>query len=94
MKLLIAAALIVTSAPVVAVAASADGDKAEQTKERRICRRTNVQMSQSRLGRGRVCLTAAQWRARGDMSVDDAMDRMDPMLRTQGRPVPSNLGAN
>lgn len=86
MKALIAAALVVTSAPVIATVASGE-EQAEQPKERLICRRVNMARTQTRLGRGRVCLTAAQWRARGDMSVDDAMSGMDPMLRTNGRVV-------
>lgn len=87
MKTLIVAALVVTSTPVVAAAAAGGEDKAEQAKERRICRRVNTSASQTRIGRGRLCLTAAQWRARtGEISVDDEMSSLDPISRTQGRP--------
>jgi hypothetical protein len=40
-----------------------------------------VPMSGSRISRRRVCMTAAQWRARGDGAVDDAVAELDVMER-------------
>jgi membrane protein implicated in regulation of membrane protease activity len=88
MKVLLAVAAVATSMPLLA-AESGDqkASQPNQTQERLVCRRVGVVASQSRLGRQRVCMTAAQWRARSDMSADDVMDGMEPMLRTQGRPT-------
>lgn len=94
MKLAFAVALIVSSTPLLAAPGDTpDGTqgeaRTEQAKERPrlICRRVQAVRSQTRLGRQRVCRTAAQWRARSDISVDDAMDALGPATRTQGRPV-------
>lgn len=89
MKALIAVAVVITSMPVLAAASDEPGAEAKQ--ERKICRRVGVAASQTRLGRQRVCMTAAQWRARSDMSVDDAMDSLGP--RTRGdRPLAQTPG--
>ena len=62
MKALIASALIVTSVPVLAAAAS-DDEGAKSQRERRVCTRIERQ-SGSRLSYTRVCLTASEWRDR------------------------------
>jgi hypothetical protein len=89
MKAFLAAAIVVTSAPL--IAAQSGGPAVQSKEEPRICRRI-VSGSQTRLHRQRVCLTATQWNARSEMSADEAMGNLDPRTRTQGRPVTKGIG--
>jgi hypothetical protein len=61
MKMLIAVALVATSFPVLATAASArEGDSA--SRERRVCTQVSSARAGSRMSARRVCRTAAEWR--------------------------------
>ena len=96
MKALVAVALVLTSVPVVAVFAAENADNQEQAsdtpkQERQICRRMDV-ASQTRVSRRRVCMTAAQWRARSDGSTDDTANELSVLGReTIGTPGRSSL---
>jgi hypothetical protein len=81
MKMLIAAALIVTSAPVIAAVASGENGAAQPNQERRICRRLRGSSSSTRIER-RVCMTRAQWNAQQDGSVDDEMSELETRTQT------------
>ena len=88
MKAILAVAVLVTSAPAVAVAA-ADEDSARPQRERRVC--TQVQRyGGSRVAYQRVCLTEAEWRERlgpdwrqrlAGRSPDDDLDGVDARTR-------------
>jgi len=93
MKALVAVALVLTSAPVVAAFAADSQEPAADTpkQERQICRRVET-ASETRVARRRVCMTAAQWRARSDGSTDDAANELSVMSReTIGTPGRSSL---
>jgi hypothetical protein len=79
MRALIAVAVVVTATPVVG-ALGQDGVIVNAPKQ--ICRRMEVPASGSRISRRRVCMTAAQWRARSaDDSTDDVEDEFDVTSR-------------
>jgi hypothetical protein len=90
MKALVAVALVLTSAPVVAAFAADNQEQASDTpkQERQICRRVETS-SETRVARRRLCMTAAQWRARSDSSTDDAAAEFSVIgretLETPGR---------
>ena len=93
MKAFIVAALVLTSVPVVAVVAAENQEQASDTtkQERQICRRVDI-ASQTRVSRRRVCMTAAQWRARSDGSTDDTAEELSVIGReTIGTPGRSSL---
>jgi hypothetical protein len=94
MKVLLAVAAVATSMPLLAAEGpdQTASQASQPSRERLVCRRVGVVSSQSRLGRQRVCMTAAQWRARSDMSADDVEGGLSPLLRTQGRPVTEGIG--
>lgn len=60
MKRLIAVALVATSFPVLAAAATSDDGSA--ASERRVCAQVSTARSGSRMGPRRVCRTPTQWR--------------------------------
>ena len=64
MKAFLAAALVVAVLPAVAAAGQESGVTVNAPKQ--ICRRMEVPASGSRISRRRVCMSAAQWRARSD----------------------------
>ena len=96
MKALIAVALVVAATPLVALAAQ-DGTPSASNPPiivdgqplpnppRQICRRLPA-MSGSHVSRVRICRTAAEWRALGDIAVDDAMDRLEVLGVAQKAP--------
>jgi hypothetical protein len=88
MKTLIAAALVVTVVPMVAAVGQEAGVTVNAPKQ--VCRRMEVPASGSRIARRRVCMTAAQWRARSDVSTDDAEDVLDVL----GRADPAHTAPN
>ena len=93
MKTLLAIGLIVTALPVAASAAPADGAASgEPRRDRRICRRVET-ASESRVPGRRLCLTAAQWRARSDADTDEAVAIIDSRSRnTENEGYTGGLG--
>ena len=81
MKALIVATMLLTGAPAFAAADSNQPTAAEPRQERRICRRVDGRTSATRVTSRRLCLTAAQWRARSDAPVDDAIEILDMRSR-------------
>ena len=79
MKALIAIAVTMFSVPVLA-AGSNEEETAQPKQERQVCRRIDV-ASETRVSRRRVCMTAAQWRARSDISTDEAEEAMGVKTR-------------
>jgi hypothetical protein len=71
MKAFLAAAFVVTGLPTVAALGQ---EGVTVTAPKQVCRRMEVPASGSRISRRRVCMTAAQWRARSEASRDDAED--------------------
>jgi hypothetical protein len=84
MKLLIAIAAVVSSAPLVAAVAS--GDQAAPKQERQICRRVDSP-SGTHMSRTRVCHTAREWNAMRDVEIDDVADSLS--TRTASQPQPT-----
>jgi hypothetical protein len=92
MKALIAAAIVVTGVPLVAAVGQEAGVTVNAPKQ--ICRRMEVPASGSRISRRRVCMTAAQWRARTAAPTDDAEDELDVLSRSDsGYSNPNNFKA-
>jgi hypothetical protein len=79
MKTIIAAALVVTGVPMVAAIGQESGVVVNAPKQ--ICRRMEVPASGSRISRRRVCMTAAQWRARSQDSGGEIEDELDVISR-------------
>ena len=79
MRALIAAAIVVTGVPVVAAVGQEPGVTISAPKQ--ICRRMEVPASGSRISRRRVCMTAAQWRARSEDSAGEIEDELDVVSR-------------
>ena len=79
MRALIAAALVVTAVPVAAAASQENGVTVEAPKQ--VCRRMEVPASGSRISRRRVCMTAAQWRARNAGSSEEDLAELDALNR-------------
>ena len=92
MKALLAAAIVVTGVPLVAAVGQESGVTVNAPKQ--ICRRMEVPASGSRISRRRVCMTAAQWRARTAEPTDDAEDELDVLSRSDaGYANPNNFKA-
>jgi hypothetical protein len=92
MKALIVAALVVTGAPVIAMASAQEGVTVEAPKQ--VCRRMEVPMSGSRISRRRVCTTAEQWRARAASGDGATTDDAEGMLDVIGRANPAYRSPN
>jgi hypothetical protein len=79
MKAFIAAALVVTGVPMAAAVSQETGVIVNAPKQ--VCRRMEVPASGSRISRRRVCMTAAQWRARSQDSGGEIEDELDVISR-------------
>jgi len=85
MKALMAIVLVVAGTPL-PFAAAAQGASNEQPPPRQICRRIPA-IAGPGIQRVRVCRTAAEWRARSDIAVDDAHDAFGTLTAPQNQPV-------
>jgi hypothetical protein len=79
MKAFLAAALVVAVLPAVAAAGQEAGVTVNAPKQ--VCRRMEVPASGSRISRRRVCMTAAQWRARSQDPGGEIEDELDVVSR-------------
>ena len=82
MKAFLAAALFVTSVPVVSAFAAGPDTKASGNKDGdRVCRIIRNSNSASRLGPRRLCMTRRQWNQSFDGAVQDGVDELS--IRSQ-----------
>ena len=81
MKAILAAALFVTSVPIVSAFAAGPDTKASGNKDDRVCRIIRNSNSASRLGPRRLCMTRRQWNQSFDGAVQDGVDELS--IRSQ-----------
>ncbi|HEY5712216.1 MAG TPA: hypothetical protein VIT38_09990 [Allosphingosinicella sp.] len=86
MKALLAISILLTGIPLFAAAAEQGASSEQPRPQRQICRRIPA-IAGPGIQRVRVCRTAAEWRARSDISVDDAHDTLGPLFAPQDQPV-------
>ena len=85
MKAFIAAAILVTSVPIVSAYAAGPDTKASSNKDSdRVCRIIRDRNSASRLGPRRLCMTRRQWNQSFDGAVQDGVDDISIRSQSEG----------